>query len=144
MARKVIEVTISEEGRDRGKVFVLTEMPAAQAEKWAARAFLALARSEVDIPDEIMEAGLAGVAVLGFKMLGRMQFADAEQLLDEMFTCVAYRPDPKNPTYVRAPMGDDIEEVRTRVRLRTEVFTLHTGFFLPGNGSTSASASPSP
>lgn len=142
--RKVKEIVIPDEGRDKGKTFILTEMPAALAEKWASRAFLALAKSEVDIPDGIAEAGLAGVAVLGFRMLSRMQFTDAEALLDEMFGCVTYRPDPKNPAYVRAPLDDDIEEVRTRLRLRAEVFTLHTGFTIPGVGSISASGETHP
>lgn len=142
--RKIKEIIIPDDGRDKGKTFILTEMPAALAEKWAARAFLALAKSEVDIPEGIAEAGLAGVAVLGFRMLSRMQFADAESLLDEMFGCVTYRPDPKNPAYVRAPLDDDIEEVRTRLRIRAEVFTLHTGFIIPGVGSISASGETHP
>ena len=35
MARKTANVTISAAGRDQGKVFVLREMPASQAERWA-------------------------------------------------------------------------------------------------------------
>jgi hypothetical protein len=36
--------------RDKGKRFKITEMPAMKAEKWAARFFLALAKSGIDIP----------------------------------------------------------------------------------------------
>ena len=45
MARKVEYITIDQEGRDQGKTFKITEMPALKAEKWATRAFLALAAS---------------------------------------------------------------------------------------------------
>jgi hypothetical protein len=126
--RRTATVTIDIAGRDFGKVFQLTEMPAAKAEKWAARAFLALARNGVDIPDNIAEAGLAGIAMLGIKAFGSMNFADAEPLLDEMFQCIAIIPDPAKPQVVRALIDDDIEEIATRLRLRKEVFSLHVDF----------------
>lgn len=139
MARKQITVTIDTPGRDFGKAFRLTEMPASQAEKWAARAFLALAKSGVEIPDNIANAGLAGIATFGLKALGSMSFADAESLMDEMFQCVAIVPDPARPMVVRALIEDDIEEVSTRVRLRKEVFGLHVNFSMPAAGLASPS-----
>lgn len=129
MARKTAQITISTEGRDCGKVFMLRELPASQAEKWAAKAFFALAKAGVEIPDDIASAGLAGIAAVGLKALGGMSFVDAEVLLDEMFTCVSYIPDPSKPQVVRGLIEDDIEEVATRLKLRKEVFSLHTGFF---------------
>lgn len=128
MARKTAEVTISEEGRDTGKIFLLTEMPASQAEKWATRAFLALARAGVEVPDDIAQAGMAGLAMMGFKMLGGISFADAEPLMDEMFRCIQIKPDRSNPAVIRGLIEDDIEEVRTRFNLRMEVLALHMGF----------------
>lgn len=128
MPRKTLTVTIDAAGRDAGKRFILTEMPATQAEKWAARALSALARSGADIPDNIAHAGMAGIAVLGMRALSGMSFADAEPLLDEMFGCVAIMPDPSRPTIVRGLVEDDIEEVATRLRLRAEVMALHLGF----------------
>ena len=44
MARKTKIVTIAAEGRDYGKSYLLTEMPALKAEKWATRAMMALIR----------------------------------------------------------------------------------------------------
>lgn len=131
--RKTATITITDDGRDKGKVFVLRELPASQAEKWAARAFLALSRSGVDIPENIANSGLAGIAVLGLKMLGGMTFADAEPLMDEMFRCIQIMPDPSRPEVIRPLIdrgsdGDDIEEISTRVRLRREVFQLHVDF----------------
>jgi hypothetical protein len=137
MARRTQIVAISAEGRDLGKTFLLREMPASQSEKWAARAFLALARSGVEIPDDIQSAGLAGIASVGLKAFGGMNFFDAEPLLDEMFACIFVIPDPARPQVVRALVEDDIEEVATRLKLRMEIFTLHTGFSIPAARSIS-------
>lgn len=135
MGRKTDVVTITDEGRDKGKQFLLKEMSASQAEKWAVKLFLALSRSGVDIPDDVAKAGFAGVAALGFKMLGEMHFADAEPLLDEMFQCVQFMPNPHKPEIVRPLIdlggdGDDIEEVKTRITLRSAIFNLHASFFI--------------
>jgi hypothetical protein len=131
MARRTATVTIDAEGRDKGKAFLLTEMSASQAERWAARAMLALARNGVEIPEGIASAGLAGVAAIGIRALGGMAFDDAEPLLADMMACVQAIPDPARPNVSRYLIEDDIEEVATRLRLRMEVFTLHTGFSLP-------------
>lgn len=145
MARKQHTIIIEAEGRDKGKMFVLNEMPATQSEKWAARALLAMAKSGIDVPDDIATAGLAGVAALGIKALGGMSFEDAEPLLDEMFSMVSFVPDPARPTIKRGYGGigpiieDDIEEISTRLRLRKELFFLHTNFSSLVAGSISGS-----
>lgn len=142
MARKVLDFTITDPGRDIGKMFRLTEMPATQAEKWAAKAFLALARAGVEIPDNIASAGLAGIAAMGVKALGGMSFADAEPLMDEMFRCVQRVVDPANPMFARSLVEDDIEEVATRLKIRMELFKLHVDFFTIGALSTSTRVAP--
>lgn len=129
MARKTEVVTIEREGRDAGKSFLLREMPASQAERWATRAFLALARGGVELPDDVTASGMAGIAAIGLKALANVTFADAQLLLDEMFQCVSFMPDSSKPNVVRALIEDDIEEVATRLQLRQAVFELHTGFF---------------
>ena len=50
MARSISNYTVQDEGRDNGKVFVLTEMPASRAESWAMRALLALMANGVEVP----------------------------------------------------------------------------------------------
>jgi len=104
--RKVIDVTITEDGRDKGKTFVLTEMPASQAEKVGQRMAFAMAL-----------AASSGDA------------SRLEALMDEVMRCVQVRPDPARPEIIRPLVEDDIEEIETRVRLRREVAELHTGFF---------------
>jgi hypothetical protein len=135
MARKTKTIVIDQEGRDKGKMFVVHEMSATQAEKWAMKAFLALARSGVQIPDNIAEQGFAGIAILGLRALGQMDYDDAEPLLDEMFSMVAYVPDKMQPNVKRGCNGvgpmieDDIEETYTRLLLLKEMIALHTDFF---------------
>jgi len=136
MARKVIHVTITAAGRDQGKVFRLTEMPASRAERWAARSLAALLASGVEIPDNIQEAGLAAIAHFGLSIFSRMDFDAAQPLLDEMMGCVEIQPDPSKQVY-RPLIEDDIEEVLTRLTLRSEVFQLMLGFSIPAAISTS-------
>lgn len=130
MPRKTKIVTIDQQGRDKGKHYLITEMSASQAEKWATRAFLALAHSGVEVPQNLVDAGFAGIAVLGLRSLIGLQFEEAEPLLDEMFSCVQFIPDIRQQNVVRPikEEADDLEEVATRVQLRTEVFELHVGF----------------
>lgn len=131
MARKELIVAIDAPGRDNGRAFFIREMPAAQAESWAIRAFLAMGRAGIDIPEDISQAGLAGVARMGFKALFGLAYDDAEPLLAEMMSCVQIIPDPKSPQVRRSLVEDDIEEVKTRLFLRAKVFELHTGFSMP-------------
>lgn len=130
--RKEIRVPITAEGRDKGKIFVINEMSASQAEKWATRALIALAKSGVDVPDDVANAGFAAVAVMGLRALGGLSFAEAEPLMDEMFACVSIQPGT-DPKIVRPLLEQDIEEVATRVALRIEVFNLHAGFSIAGS-----------
>lgn len=127
MARRILDVTISDKGRDIGKVFRVTEMDAAAAEEWAMRALVVLTRAGVDVP---ANSGMAGIAIAGLQGLGHVKFEEAKVLLDEMFTCIVRVPNPKNVNVTRPLVPDDTEEVATRIRLRAEVFALHTGFSL--------------
>jgi hypothetical protein len=132
MARKEIDITITDEGRDKGKIFHIREMDADRAERWAARVLLAMAKGGVEIPEGFEDQGLLGVFVTGLNSLKNLTFPDAAELMDEMFTCISIRPDPRNaPDFLRHELlSDDIEEVATRVKLRAEVLNLHTGFSL--------------
>lgn len=139
--RKENYVTIIEEGRDKGKVFKITEAPALQADKWGVRAMLALNRNGANIPDEIMKLGLIGILVVGVHKLSGVLWSDLEPLLDEMMTCVQILPTPSRRDIVRNILWyEDIEEVATISLLRKEVFALHTGFSTPAAPSTSQEA----
>lgn len=129
MARKVktLVITTPADSRDLGKQFVLTEMPAFRAEKWAARAVLALARSGVEVPENLEGMGMMGVALLGVRAFASSDYEDVAPLLDEMMTCVQVQADPGQP-FLRTLVDDDVEELTTMLQLRREVMELHVNF----------------
>ncbi|MBO1014940.1 hypothetical protein IPU70_15370 [Achromobacter sp. SD115] len=138
MARKQTTLTIGAEGRDKGKVFILTELSAYEAEEWAGRALFSLMNAGVEIPDNIAEAGLAGVAAMGMKAIAKLPFDSAKPLLDKMMDCVQIQP---SPNVTRELMSGDVEEVATLFTLRKKVLGLHLDFFTAAAPSTSGSKS---
>lgn len=123
--------------RDAGKYFLITEMPAARAEKWAMRAFLALKGTTGEVPPEVMQLGMVAVAWRGLNafLAADVDAAKLEPLMDEMLTCVQMIRDPRavdkatgGPVATPIVSDDDVEEVRTILWLRSEVLRVHTGF----------------
>ena len=119
---------VTEDGRDLGKTFLITEMSAAEAEDWALQAFFAIMNAGIEIPDEIAEMGFAGIAAIGLKALGKVPYYMAEPLLKKMMECVKIIPDQKQPNVVRDIIDSDIEDVKTRLSLKKSVWSLHTDF----------------
>jgi len=151
--RKTKIVRITDNNRDKGKAFFITEMGALPTENWALRAFLALAKSGVDIPSDIRAAGMGGLMTMGLSALAAgIQFEDAEPLLRDLLDCVEIMPSDKDSSIKRPlqfdpanPDGDDIQEVSTLLKLRAEVFNLHVDFSLAGAKLKSTSTpAPSP
>ena len=157
MARKETVFTATD-GRDAGKQYLIREMSATQAESWAIRMMLAMGKVGIEIPEAIRKQGLAGLvgvlqnpdsegaelvsALLGvlkvtiFANMLRVDPADALPLLDEMMSCVQRQ----EQQIVRPLTEDDIEEVATRLKLRTAIWNLHTDFSFGAALSTSESA----
>lgn len=138
MARKVLKLKITAAGRDLGKTFVLTELPARAAHSWATRALFGVMNAGVEIPEDLAAAGMAGIASIGLKALGRVPAEVAEPLLDELLACVEVMPDPARPEVTRGLIDDDLEEVKTIFTLQREVLKLHTDFFTSAAPPTSA------
>jgi len=128
--RKQLTYT-AQDGRDKGKAFIITEMAARPAHKWATRALFALISGGVDIPESVAEMGMAGLAAIGLQSLNGISVEKAEPLLDELLTCVSVMPDPRKPEVVRALFDEDIEEPMTYFKLQKEVLILHMGFLKP-------------
>lgn len=141
MARKTLTYRETREGRDAGKTFFIEEMSASQAERWGTRAISIAAKSGIDLPAELLNSGLAGFAVLGLRAFLSAPFHDTEPLLNEMFECIQYVPDPSRPELKRRLTESDIEEVSTRIALRQEVLDLHLGFFKAAMQSIRSAAS---
>ena len=141
--RHTINIKIEDENRDFGKLFLITEMSADHGESWAFRALLALMRNNVNLPAGFENTGMAGLAEVGLKALTGLRWEDAKPLLEEMMQCVEIIPDPSRPQVKRALIESDIEEITTRIRLRAEVWKLHTGF-LKGGALSNSDAARSP
>jgi hypothetical protein len=120
--------------RDNGKTFLLTEMSADKAERWAIRAVLALTNANVEIPEGSLQAGMSGLAAIlihGVRSLAGLKHEAIADLLDEMLTCVQFQPAPNLPPQpLWLGENSQIEEVKTRLWLRLEVLELHLGFSL--------------
>ena len=138
MARKE-STFIADSGRDKGKQYLITEMPATQAESWAIKALLAVGNAGIEIPEEIATQGMAGLLAVSYMNLLKIPFESARPLLDEMMTCVQYVP---SANLKRPLIEDDIEEVSTRLQLRKAVWNLHMDFFFGESESTSESEMP--
>lgn len=111
------------EGRDHGKAFLVTEMPAWDATLFAAKALLALTNAGATVPDST--SGMAGLAVAGLQALEKLSFPQLKPLLEEMITCVQYVHKPGHPPQ---DARENIEEVSTYLTLFRAAFVLHTGF----------------
>jgi len=128
MARKEIYYTVDSKDRDAGKTFFIREMSASQAEWWAIRAGMAMARNGVELPDNFSDMGMAAMATTGMSMVAKIPLDEAKPLLAELMDCVQIVPNPENQSIKRNLIDDDIEEVGTRLKLRAEVFKLHVAF----------------
>lgn len=125
MSLKTKEVEVTVEGRDFGKKYLLTEMPALKAERWARHAIAAINHADLDIREEVRVLGMLGFYLCGFQALAGGEVEKVDALMDEMLTRVQIIEDK----IIRPLGGDgDIEEVRTLFQLRKELLELHMGF----------------
>ncbi len=123
MPRKTKEVVITEDGRDKGKVFIITEPSSYESEQIALHFLNVTTRK-----DAVADEGMAGVA----KLLNPAN-PESQQLLARLMTCVTYQHAPGHkPQVIREGEECQIEEVATRMQLKTEAFQLITGFSLAG------------
>ena len=137
MARKQIEITITDENRDRGKSYRITEMPHAKAQEFTDRVFFAAMNCGVKLPGEIGQIGMAELWAAGLSMADKIPYDWARPLLEMLMECVDI---PTDVGVYRKRVESDIEEITTVFRLRTEALKLHFGFFAAGGGSTSGQA----
>jgi hypothetical protein len=144
--RRIATVVVTTEGRDKGKTFKLTEMSADAAERWALRALLLMANAGAKLPEGTLENGMAGIAatlpgliIQGMRSLAGLTYTpEVEALLSDMMACVQFVPPGVGLPPQTLFQGDacQIEEVRTRLFLRTEVLKLHMDPSLAGALST--------
>lgn len=129
MALRQISVRVPMQGADHGKVFVITRMPAMEADQWGRHCLQAAIASGADIPGLDEDAGLAGLAAVGLGIFGAMDPQRMDGLIERLMRCVSVQPDPRN-TAVRRPLDEsDLEEIPTVGWLQKEAFALHVDFF---------------
>ena len=127
--RKKKTVTIESEGRDKGKLFVLTEMPAAKAEGLALKIILLLTKSGINIPQNLEDLGVAGLASYGLELLSYIKYDDLEPIIDEVWKCVQIQgSNGVTRKLIEDDESGDIEEISTRFFLKKEVISLHLNF----------------
>lgn len=126
MARLTANV-VGTVGRDKDKVYRLTEMPASRGERWAVRVLMAMARAGHSVSGGT-QGGMMALAQFAVGAFLTMSWADAEPLLEEMMSCVSVVHDPSYPENTRVLLEDDVEEIPTRIMIRKEVLKLHLNF----------------
>ena len=118
--------------RDLGKTFVITEWPAARADRWIQRLGYAITGGGGSLPMDLRGIGWEGLMILGINTLlrGTIDPDIMVPIADELLECVKILPDPKQPNSVRdiVEAADDIAEVQTRWWLRDQVVSVHVGF----------------
>ena len=129
--RKETEITI-ETGRDAGKKFKITEMPATQGEKWSMRAL-----------------GVLGHSGLSITSLGKIPFEtiiekvmsaspeEVEPLMDELLACASFEKDGAIIKMQGNMVDSVIEDISTIFRLKAESLELNLGFLGIGGESES-------
>jgi hypothetical protein len=128
MARRTDKVFIDREGRDHGKLFIITEMPAMQAEYWAGRLLTMFAAGNSQVPSGFFQMGFEGCAAwIAVHGIGGIDWNVCRPLLDEMMECVTMQPDPSK-SITRQLVDGDIEELSTLMILREAWFDTHLGF----------------
>ena len=141
MARKVETIIVSDEGRDKGKTFIITEMPALDGERWATTALSLLSNSGLNLPRGAENSGMAGLAASPLGGLPALK-ALQDPSLDAWWECVKYQHAPNQMSQKIFPgSACQIEEIPTVNLLRMKVLEMHTGFFSPENPSITGSRS---
>lgn len=130
--RKEKLITISS-GRDEGKKFKIREMGAVKTEKWATRALMLLASSNIDLGvDKEKLKGVEGwnnIAQAGLNKLAEIDFNKIEPLLEDLLNCCYFITGNVETQLTSENADTIIEDITTLFKLRQEAFSIHFGFF---------------
>lgn len=130
MARKEIPFIVEEEGRDKGKEFLITEMSAWDADSLAQDIFRAMGDSNYSsIPADVIAMGCAGLATVGLSVISASSPEVARQLRDRLMSTVDIiitNDGKRQQRKVNGPL--DFEEVSTIRSLLDKVFQVNFDF----------------
>ncbi|EGY9190014.1 hypothetical protein PF334_003245 [Salmonella enterica] len=130
MARKEIPFIVEEEGRDKGKEFLITEMSAWDADSLAQDIFRAMGDSNYSsIPADVIAMGCAGLATVGLSVISASSPEVARQLRDRLMSTVDIIITNDGKRQQRKVNGSlDFEEVSTIRSLLDKVFEINFNF----------------
>ncbi|EKS1202916.1 hypothetical protein QA436_000073 [Escherichia coli] len=130
MARKEIPFIVEEEGRDKGKEFLITEMSAWDADTLAQDIFRAMGDSGFsEIPADVIAMGCAGLATVGLSVISASSPDVARQLRDRLMSTVDIIVTHEGKRQQRKVKGElDFEEVSTIRKLLDKVFQVNFDF----------------
>lgn len=130
MARKEIPFIVEEEGRDKGKEFIITEMSAWDADTLAQDIFRAMGDSNYSqIPTDVIAMGCAGLATVGLSVISASSPDVARQLRDRLMSTVDIVVTNEGKRQQRKVKGElDFEEVSTIRTLLDKVFKVNFDF----------------
>ncbi|HED1796110.1 TPA: hypothetical protein R4X11_002311 [Citrobacter freundii] len=130
MARKEIPFIVEEEGRDKGKEFLITEMSAWDADSLAQDIFRAMGDSNYSsIPADVIAMGCAGLATVGLSVISASSPEVARQLRDRLMSTVDIVITNDGKRQQRKVNGSlDFEEVSTIRSLLDKVFQVNFDF----------------
>ncbi len=136
MARK--EITLDIRDREQLLTFKIREMPATRLESWLLRATLLLGAGGVQAPqDADPQTAGAHLAAQGLSGLGRIEYAKAQPLLDELLGCCSRVVERVEERCTPESVDAYILDVKTLFTLRAEAFKLNLGFPRPEGESLS-------
>ncbi|MFE0408899.1 hypothetical protein ACFW0S_09015 [Citrobacter freundii] len=130
MARKEIPYIVEEEGRDKGKEFLITEMSAWDADSLAQDIFRAMGDSNYSsIPADVIAMGCAGLATVGLSVISASSPEVSRQLRDRLMSTVDIIITNDGQRQQRKVNGSlDFEEVSTIRNLLDKVFQVNFDF----------------
>ena len=130
MPRKEIPFIVTEEGRDKGKEFIITEMSAWDADTLSQDLFRAMGDSNYSsIPADVIAMGCAGLATVGLSVISASSPEVARQLRDRLMSTVdriITNDGQRQQRKVNGPL--DFEEVSTIRDLIDKVFEVNFSF----------------
>lgn len=128
MGRKTERVTISDPGRDNGRVFVLTEMDSWNALILTSKIAHALSVSGINVPE--IAKSPEGLAEAGIRLMTFIAPAVATPIMEELRECITVLPPKGKPGAMPQPLIPENQphEIKTWFTLLTRLYYLHLGF----------------
>ncbi|EMQ4317129.1 hypothetical protein AB4799_003792 [Yersinia enterocolitica] len=129
MSRKQITYTVEDEGRDKGKEFIITEMSAWDAEELSEEIYRAMGHGEFNsLPADVVSMGVAGLATVGVSVLAAAPASVSRPISDRILSTVEIVITDEGKDITRSIKPIDFEEISTIRTLKDKVFELNFGF----------------